>query len=145
MSPIPEPQGWQIRIHLGWEFLPSARMEALMQHFQAAGFSGEVSRLAAAPRRPSTKCMYDDRWLLFNHYAHEQGFDSLSPTSAQIATFLNYLFDSHGLSSQTVKDYRTCLASVLSHSSKAAVVRDKIISDIYPQWNNRPRQTPILP
>ena len=27
-------------------------MEALMQHLKAAGFSGDVSRLAAAPSRP---------------------------------------------------------------------------------------------
>ena len=44
-------------IHLGWKVLPSARMEALMQHYQAAGFSEEVCRLAAAPRRPSTNHM----------------------------------------------------------------------------------------
>ena len=41
------------------QFVPSARMEALMQHYQAAGFSRKVSRPAAAPRRPSTNKMYD--------------------------------------------------------------------------------------
>ena len=40
--------------------VPSARMEALMRHYKAAGFSDEVSRLAAAPRRPSTNRMYYD-------------------------------------------------------------------------------------
>ena len=39
---------------LRWKVVPSARMEALMRHYKAAGFSDEVSRLAAAPRRPST-------------------------------------------------------------------------------------------
>ena len=29
----------------------------------------EVSRLAAAPRRPTTNRMYDDRWLRFAHWA----------------------------------------------------------------------------
>ena len=48
---------------LGRKVVPSARMEALMRHYKAAGFSDEVSRLAAAPRRPSTNRMYDDRWL----------------------------------------------------------------------------------
>ena len=37
-------------IHLGWKVVPSARMEAVMQLYQAAGFSEEVSRLAAAPQ-----------------------------------------------------------------------------------------------
>ena len=36
------------------QVVPSARMEALVQHYQAAGFSREVSRFAAAPRRLST-------------------------------------------------------------------------------------------
>ena len=36
------------------QVIPSALMEALMQHYQAAGFSDKVSRLGAAPRRPST-------------------------------------------------------------------------------------------
>ena len=48
---------------LGPKVVPSARMEALMRHYKAAGFSDEVSRLAAAPRMPSTNRMYDDRWL----------------------------------------------------------------------------------
>ena len=37
---------------LGWKVIPSARMEALMRHYKAAGFSDEVTRLAAAPKRP---------------------------------------------------------------------------------------------
>ena len=94
--------------------VPSARMEALMRHYKAAGFSGEVSRLAAAPRRPSTNRMYDDRWLRFARWAAGQGFDPLDPTAAQLASFLFTLFDTHGLSPQTVKGYRTCLGSVLT-------------------------------
>ena len=52
-------------IHLGRKVVPSPRMESLMQHYKAAGFSDEVSILAAAPRRPSTNRTYDDRWLRF--------------------------------------------------------------------------------
>ena len=48
-------------IHLGRKVVPSARMEALVRHYKAAGFSDEVSRLAAAPRRPSTNRMHDER------------------------------------------------------------------------------------
>ena len=69
------------------QVVPSAHMEALMQHYQAAGFSRDVSRLAAAPRRPSTNRMYDDRWLRFAYWATGQGFDPLGPTAAQIAVF----------------------------------------------------------
>ena len=131
---------------LGLQVIPTARMEALMQHYQAAGFSKKVSRLAASPRRPSTNRMYDDRWLCFAHWASEQGIDLLSPTAAQIAVFLYYLFDTHGLSLQTIKGYRSCLASVLSHTGNAAVVQAKTISEMITSMKlQRPRMTPVLP
>ena len=56
----------------------------------------EVSRLVAAPRRPSTCRVYNDRWLRLAHWAAGQGIDQLGPTAAQIATFLYYLFDNSG-------------------------------------------------
>ena len=71
-----------------------------MQHYQAAEFSREVS---AAPRRPST-INYDDRGLRFAYWATGQGIDPLGPTAAQIAICLYYLFDTHGLSPQIIKD-----------------------------------------
>ena len=76
--------------HLGWKVVPSARMEALMQHYKAAGFSDEVSRLAAAARQPSTDRMYNDRWLRFTQWPARERFDLLSPTAAQIAAFLYF-------------------------------------------------------
>ena len=133
-------------ICLGRKVVPSARMEALMRHSKAAGFSDEVSRLAAAPRRPSTNRMYDDRWLRFARWAAGQGFDPLDPTAAQIASFLFTLFDTHGLSHQTVKGYRTCLGSVLNRTGKAKVVLHKTISDMIASMElQRPRVTPVLP
>ena len=90
-SPLPlgssVPAGSEV--HLRRKVVPSACMEALMLHYKAAGFSDEVSRLAAAPRRPSTNrsvySMYDDRWRRFTRWAAGQGFDPLDPTAAQIA------------------------------------------------------------
>ena len=119
--------------------ISSARMEALMRHYKAAGFSDEASRLAAAPRRPSTNCMYNDRWLRFARWAAGQGFDPLVPTAAQIASFLFTLFDTHGLSPQTVKGHRTCLGSVLNRTGKT-------ISDMIASMElQRPRVMPVLP
>ena len=131
---------------LGRKVVPSARMKALMRHYKAAGFSDEVSRLAAAPRRPSTNHMYDDRWLRFARWAAGQGFDPLDPTAAQVASFLFTLFDNHGLSPQTVKGYRTCLGSVLNRTGKAKVVLHKTISDMIASMElQRPRITSVLP
>ena len=87
-------------LYLKRQVIPSTCMEALMQHYKAAGFSREVSKFAAAPtcRRPSTNRMYDDRWLRFTTWATGRGFD------------------------QTIKGYRSCLASVLSRTGRAAEV-----------------------
>ena len=133
-------------IHLGRKVIPSAGMEALMRHYKAAGFSDKVSRIAAAPRRPSTNRMYVDWWLPFTHWATREGFDPLNPSAAQIAIFLYSLFDTHGLSPQTVKGYRTCLGSVLNRTGKAKVVQHKTISDMIASMElQRPRVTPVLP
>ena len=114
-----------------------------MRHYKAAGFLDEVSRLAAAPRRPSTNRMYDDRWPRFARWAAGQGFDPLDTTTSQIASFLFTLFDTHGLSPQTVKGYRTCLGSVLNRTGKAKVVQHKTISASTEL--QRPRVMPVLP
>ena len=147
-SPLPSgssvPAGSEV--HLRQKVVPSARMEALMRHYKAAGFSDEVSRLAAAPRRRSTNRMYDDRWLRFARWAAGQGFDPLHPTAAQIASFLFDLFETCGLSPQTIKGYRTCLGSVLNYTGKARVVLHRTISDMIASMElQRPRITPVLP
>ena len=129
-----------------WKVVPSAGMEALMRHYKAAGFSDKVSRLAAAPRRPSTNRMYDDRWLRFARWAAGQGFDPLDPIAAQIASFLFTLFDTHGLSPQTMKGYRICLGSVLNRTGKAKVVMHQTIPDMIVSMElQRPRVTPVFP
>ena len=88
--------------------------------------------------------MYDDQWLRFTGWAVGQGFDPLSPTAAQIASFLYSLFDTHGLSPQTVKGYRTCLGSVLNRTGKAKVVLLKTVSDMIASMKlQRPRITPF--
>ena len=88
--------------------------------------SKEVSKLTAAPRRPSTNRMYDNRWLRFANWATRKGIDPLGPTAAQIAAFLYELFDTHGL--LPIKGYKSCSTSVLSHTGKAVTVQAENIS-----------------
>ena len=105
-------------------------LEAVMQHYQAAGFFEEVSRLAAAPRRPSTNRAYDDKWLCFAHWDAGQEIDLFGPTAAQRAASLYYLFATQGVSPQSIKGYRSCLPSVLSHTGMAAAVQAKTMLDM---------------
>ena len=107
---------------------------------------GEVSRLVAARRRPSTNKVYNDRWLHFPHWAVGQAIGPLGPTAAQITAFLYYLFDTQGLSPQSIKGYRSCLASVLSCTGRASAVQAQTMSDIITTVElQRPRMTPVLP
>ena len=90
--------------------------------------------------------MYDDRWLHFANWATGHGFDPVGPTAAQIAVFLNELFEICGLSPQTIKGYRSCLASVLNRTGMAAAVQAQTISDMIMSMEfQRPRLTPVLP
>ena len=52
----------------------------------------------------------------------------------------------HGLSHKTIKRYRSCLGSVLSHTSMVPAVQAKSISDVIMSMElQRPRWTPVLP
>ena len=59
-----------------------------------------------------------------------KGFIRLIPQLPKKASFLFTLFDTHGLSPQTVKGYRTCLGSALNRTGKAKVVMHQTISDM---------------
>ena len=75
-----------------------------------------------------------------------KAFMAVNPTAAQIATFLYSLFDTHCLWPRSIKGYRTCIASVLNCTGKAAVVQDKSISDMISSMKlPMPRITPVLP
>ena len=148
VSPIPPAQQShaETTVHTGGGGDPCSPLEALMRHYKAAGFSDEVFRLAAAPRRPSTNRMYDDRWRRFARWAAGQGFDPLDPTAAQKASFLFDIFDTHGLSPQTIKGYRTCIGSVLNRTGRAKVVLHRTVSDMIASMVlQRPRITLVLP
>ena len=143
-SSSPLPSGSSVpagpEVHLRRKVVPSARMEALMRYYKAAGFSDEVSRLAAAPRRRSTNRMRFARW------AAGQGFDPLDPTAAQMASFLFDLFDTHGLSPQTMRGYGTCIGIVLIRTGRARVVLHRTISDMIASMDlQRPSITPVVP
>ena len=53
--------------------------------------------------------------------------------------------NNHGLSPQTIKGYRSCLASVPNHTGNAAAVQAKTMSDMITSMDlQRPRMTLVL-
>ena len=76
----------------------------------------------------------------------EQRIHLPGPIATQVATFQFAIFRTHGLSPQMAKGYRSCLPLLLCRSGKAAVVHDRIISDmIYSMESEKPRLTSLLP
>ena len=122
-----------------------SHMKALMQHYQTARFSDEVSRLEAAPRRVSLNKLHVRRQAA-SLCSLGLRIDPIGPTAAQIATFLFSLYETHGLAPQTVKGHRSCLASVLCRTDRATVVKDRIISNMIScKELARPTIMPVLP
>ena len=73
LSSLPSRPAVSTRSHLGQKVVPSAHMAALMHQFQATVFLEDVYSLTAAPRRPLTKQICNDRWLHFSEWDTEQG------------------------------------------------------------------------
>jgi hypothetical protein len=121
-------------------------MEVVAQHLQNTGFSAEVASIAAAPRRSSTNRLYDSRWRIFTTWAEEQGINPFDPTAPQLARFLHHLCTVKGLDPQTVKGYRTTLASVLNPLGVSDAINSPVLSQLLKGLEiAQPRQSPVIP
>jgi hypothetical protein len=121
-------------------------MEVVAQHLQATGFSAEVASIAAKPRRASTNRLYDGRWRIFTSWAEDNGINPFNPTAPQIATFLHYLRSIKDLDPQTIKGYRTTLASVLIPLGVSDSINSPVISQLLKGMEiEHPRKSPVIP
>jgi hypothetical protein len=121
-------------------------MEVVAQHLQATGFSAEVASIAAAPRRSSTNRLYDGRWRIFTSCAEEHGILPFNPTAPQLARFLHHLSTVNDLDPQTVKGYRTTLASVLIPLGVSEAINSPVLSQLLKDMEiAQPRQSLVIP
>jgi hypothetical protein len=121
-------------------------MEVVAQHLQDTGFSAEIASIAAAPRRSSTNRLYDGRWRIFTAWAEDQGINPFNPTAPQLARFLHHLCTVKGLDPQTVKGYRTTLASVLIPLGVSEAINSPVLSQLLKGLEiAQPRQSLVIP
>jgi hypothetical protein len=121
-------------------------MEVVAKHLQATGFSEEVAAIAAAPRRASTNRLYDGRWRIFTSWAEDNGINPFNPTAPQLARFLHYLCTVKELDPQTVKGYRTTLASVLIPLGVSDAINSPVLSQLLKGLEiAKPRQSLVIP
>ena len=59
------------------------------RQLQEQGFSVEVAERIAAPQRPSTRTIYQSKWVLFERRCRENSVDFSSPTVKQISDFFS--------------------------------------------------------
>ena len=86
-------------------------------------------------------------WSIYKVYTLGDEDNYCSKSERVITRLLPlYNFDTQGLSPQSIKGYRSCLASVLSHKGMAAAVQAKTMSVMLMSMElQRPRMTPVLP
>ena len=80
---------------------------------QIGQFSDQVEKRIKAPQRPSSRRVYESRWSIFENWCKENKVVCTSPTIADIAEFLNYLFVTKDLKPSTIAGYRTAIADKL--------------------------------
>ena len=144
---LPPRPNFTTGICLERQVIPSARMEAIMQHYVFTKQQDFQKKSLDSPQLLGDPLQIECT-TTGGYWATGQGFDPLGPTAAQIAALLYELFDTHGLSLQTIKEYRSCLATVLNRTGRTAAVLAKTISDVIMSMESqRPicRLTPVLP
>jgi hypothetical protein len=114
------------------------------QHYTPS--PSEVASIAAAPRRSSTNRLYDGRWRIFTSWAEEHGISPFNPIAPQLAKFLHYLCTVKGIDPQTVKGYRTTLASVLIPLGVSDAINSPVLSHLLKGMEiAQPRQSLVIP
>jgi hypothetical protein len=111
----------------------------------AQGFSHEVASKVAKNVRESSLLIYDSKWKSFCSYCKLNDIDPSIITIAQVADYLNHLFNL-GLAVSTIKGYRTAIARVLVKVNGLDISTNSIIKDLIANFNvSRPFVARSLP
>ena len=81
------------------------------------GFSDQVAARIEAPQRPSTRAIYEAKWVLFVRWCQSNQADFRSPSIKQVADFLLYLFQEKRLQPSTIEGYWFAVADKLGNLS----------------------------
>ena len=87
------------------------RIDSIQKH----GFSQEVATRIEAPQRSSTRAVYKSKWAVFTNWCKLHKVDFRSPSIAQIADFLLYLFKERNVQPGTIEGYRTAIADMVGN------------------------------
>lgn len=95
---------------------------------RGAGHLEEAARRMACPQAGSTKRIYDSRWSIFGEWCDTWELDPFEATVPQVAAFLLFLFHELERSMQTIKGFRTAIASGLIGAGKEDIGKNRELS-----------------
>ena len=87
------------------------------QTIREQGFSSPVASRIEAPKRRSTRAVYEAKWALFVRWCETSQVDFRNPSIKQIADFLLHLFQEKNLQPSTIDGYRSAIADKLGNTS----------------------------
>lgn len=93
----------------------SDRLQTVRRPVRAKGFSRSVAEAVARCRRQSSCQVYQTKWAVIRRWCSKHNISSSKTSLTQIADFLLYLRTTKGLSSSTMKGYRSILSSVFKN------------------------------
>lgn len=122
-----------------------ARMAAREKHLKDKGFEADVVARVVKPHAVTTESIYDGKWRCWIQWCWKSNVDVYSPTLAQVAKFLSYLFAEQKLEFTTIAGYRSMLAGSLFHTG-LNIGQDKDLSDLMASFKrSRPPRSRVFP
>ena len=95
----------------------SSHMAPGVKAIKKQGFSSPVAVRIEAPRRRSTRSVYEAKWAVFVRWCETSLVDFRSPSIEQVADFLLHLFQEKNLQPSTIDGYRSAITDKLGNAS----------------------------
>ena len=103
------------------------------------GFSEAVAERIEAPKRRSTRSVYEAKWAIITKWYNSHQVDFRAPPLKSVADFLMYLFQDRKLQASTIDGYRSTIADKLGNSP-INVSRDENLTHLLDSFHrDRPR------
>ncbi|XP_071084229.1 uncharacterized protein [Haliotis cracherodii] len=94
--------------------ISSARLVRLKKALSAKGYSARAAKAITLAHRPSTRSLYDDKWVSFETFCKAKGQDPTTASPQFLAEYLLHLRTQRHLKGSTITTYLVALNSVLA-------------------------------
>ena len=125
-------------------------MASVHESLSSLGASRHTIQFVESAYRSGTNKVYDSRWARWIRWCESHGTDPIKPQAVELANFLASLAATEGLSSSSVKVYRSAIVTSLTQmggrvrglSSRPSLLRD-LVRGIDASSATAPRRVPL--